>query len=150
MLSNRYCNESGIGITSLEWYPNMGRIDSEEESRCGLYFADMEGYIGWFQGAWPVREGGWGGVKGNSDDLLAEDSLLMEGIPLDAIFGTDDVMDDNQLLDGNDVTNGNRHVLHEERDEEDDIVQSRKRRRILEDSDGETGSTVGKGLKGKF
>lgn len=149
MLSNRYCNESGIGITSLEWYPNMGRIDSEEESRCGLYFADMEGYIGWFQGAWPVREGGWGGVKGDSDDLLAEDSLLMEGIPPDAIFGTDDVMDD-QLLDGNDVTNGNRHVLHEEHDEEDDIVQSRKRRRILEDSDGETGSIVGKGLKGKF
>ena len=60
----RYCNESGIGITSLEWYPDMGGVDSGQDSRCGLYFADKEGYVGWFQGAWPVRQGGGGGGEG--------------------------------------------------------------------------------------
>ena len=149
----RYCNESGIGITSLEWYPDTGDMDSGQDSRRGLYFADKEGYIGWFQGAWPVKQGGGEGVRGD-DDLLAEDSLLMEGIPPDAIFGTDDIMDNDQLLDGNDVGNvatlpgshGNRQELSEEPDDDDDITQLRKRRR-LEDSDGETGSVVGKGLR---
>lgn len=79
----------------------------------------------------------------------------MEGILPDAIFGTDDIMDNNQLLDGNDVvgnvatlpgSHGNRQELSEEPDDDDDITQLRKRRR-LEDSDGETGSVVGKGLR---
>ena len=62
----RYCNESSIGVTSLEWYPDTGDVDSGQDGRCGLYFADKEGYIGWFQGAWPVRQGGREGVR---DDL---------------------------------------------------------------------------------
>ena len=154
-LGLRYRNESGVGITSLEWYPDTNGTDSESESRRGLYFADKEGYIGWFQGAEPG--GGGEGVKGacgDSGDPLAEDSLLMEGIPPDAIFGIDDIMDDDHLLDGNDVGNqqtsgshGNRGVASEEGD--DGIGQSRKRRRLLQesDSDGEADSVVGKGLK---
>ena len=68
---------------------------------------------------------------------------LPQGIPPDAIFGTDDAMDDYNPPDSNYGTStgshGNRHALSEEPDD-DDIVQSRKRRRLLEDSDGETGS----------
>ena len=37
------------------------------------------------------------GVRGD-DDLLAEDSLLMEGIPRDAIFGTGDIMENDPLF----------------------------------------------------
>ena len=116
-------------------------------SRRGLYFADKEGYIGWFQGAWLV--GGGEDVRSDSGDMLAEDSLLMEGIPPDAIFGTDDIMDDDKLLD-DDVSkgtgsHGNGRLESEER-EDDDVIRLRKRRRLMEDSDGETGSAVGKGL----
>ena len=153
-VSERYRNESGIGITSLEWYPDTSGIESVQESGCGLYFADSEGYIGWFKGVWPV-EGGGGEVKGDRDDVLAEDSLLMEGIPPDAIFGTDDVMEDDRLLDSNVVisngassgSHGNRQALSEDWEEDDDIVQSRKRRRLLDDSDGETENAVGEELK---
>ena len=50
----------------------------------------------------------------------------------------------HSLLPG---SHGNRQQeLSEEPDDEDDITQLRKRRR-LEDSDGETGSIVGKGLR---
>ena len=114
----RYCNESGIGITSLEWYPDTG-VESghDKDGGRGLYFADIEGYIGWFEKALPVsggsegvrgggdgvrgggdgtsgggdgvrgggegvRGGGdvvsGGGGRGENEDFLAEDSLLME------------------------------------------------------------------------
>ena len=141
----RYCNESGIGITSLEWYPDTATELEQDSDKRGLYFADKEGYIGWFQGAWPETR-----KEVKENDPLADDSLLMEGIPPDAIFGTDDVIDDDdRLLDGNDDglaqsgSHGNSRQVSEECD--DEILKSRKRRRLLDDSDEE--NTVGKRLK---
>ena len=137
----RYRNESGIGISSLEWYPDT-EVESERDAKAGLYFADKEGYIGWFQGAGPVGGRGSGKEAEPTDDPLADDSLLMEGIPPDAIFGTDDIMDDKAVDGGHDnedetVLSGSHSNTAEE---DDDIIQSRKRRRLLEDSDGETDS----------
>ncbi|CAI8014341.1 WD repeat and HMG-box DNA-binding protein 1 [Geodia barretti] len=145
-VSGRYRNESGIGITSLEWYPDTE--ESERDGKAGLYFADNEGYIGWFQGAEPTV-GGRGSTKGveSTDDPLADDSLLMEGIPPDAIFGTDDIMDgDDEVLDGahDDEDETALSGSHSNLAEDDDIIHSRKRRRLLEDSDdeGETESNA--------
>ena len=144
----RYRNESGIGITSLEWYPDTE--ESERDGKAGLYFADNEGYIGWFQGAEPTA-GGRGSAKGaeSTDDPLADDSLLMEGIPPDAIFVTDDIMDgDDEVLDGAHDDEGETALSgsHSNPAEDDDIIHSRKRRRLLEDSDeGETESNAAGG-----
>ena len=143
----RYRNESGIGISSLEWYPDT-EVESERDDKAGLYFADKEGYIGWFQGAGPVGGRGSGKEAEPTDDPLADDSLLMEGIPPDAIFGTNDIMDDKAVDCGHDnedetALSGSHSNTAEE---DDDIIQSRKRRRLLEDSDGETDS-IANGMK---
>ena len=97
--------------------------------------------------------GGRGSTKGveSTDDPLADDSLLMEGIPPDAIFGTDDIMDgDDEVLDGahDDEDETALSGSHSNLAEDDDIIHSRKRRRLLEDSDdeGETESNAAGGL----
>ena len=78
-------------------------MESDPDNGRGLYFADSEGYIGWFQGAGPSKSDKRGGASGRhsdknnsnniDNDPLVDDSLLMEGIPADAIFGSDDEMD---------------------------------------------------------
>ena len=140
-VSSRYCNESGIGITSLEWYPDTG-VESESDS--SVYLPTRRATSAGSRGR------GWEDVRSDSGDMLAEDSLLMEGIPPDAIFGTDDIMDDDKLLD-DDVSkgtgsHGNGRLESEEREDDDVIRLPHNRRRLMEDSDGETGSAVGKGL----
>ena len=117
----------------MEWYPDTRNEESEPDTKRGLYFADNEGYIGWFHGAGP---GGRGlSLGAEPTDPLADDSLLMEGIPPDAIFGTDDVIDEVQ--DGRDLSEPPPSGSHGNTPENDDIIHSRKRRRLLDDSDGE-------------
>ena len=98
-----------------------------------------------------MGSGGRGLAKGAepTDDPLADDSLLMEGIPPDAIFGTDDIMDggdDKEALDGfHDDEKDGTPLSGSHSNQDDDIIQSRKRRRVLEDSDDETESVSAAG-----
>ena len=49
----------------MEWYPDSGMEPVQDgNSGRGLYFADVEGYIGWFENALPLRGEGGEGVRG--------------------------------------------------------------------------------------
>ena len=113
----RFKNENGIGITSLEWDPR-GRGNPQ------LAFADNEGYIGTFHDVYPSNQTTTVS-KAMTSDPLADDSLLMEGIPADDIFDNDFDNDDD-IIPSNAPSNSNQG----DDDDDDEILQSRKRRRL--------------------
>ena len=79
----RCTNESGMGITSLEWDPRGCGSELGEQ----LLFADLEGYVGAFDNVYPPETTSTNQITdetvGSSshvanDDPLVDDSLLME------------------------------------------------------------------------
>eukprot|EP00731_Ephydatia_muelleri_P022174 Em0014g765a len=132
-------NEDGMGITSLEWGQGM-----ESDSGSVLVFGDKEGHIGTFKGVELQSEKG---EESKHQRSLGEDSLLMEGIPADDIFG--DHLDDDEphsLFDREAAeVDGEEKRGGDDGEEEDDIGGPRRQRfgEAMMDDASDHGSLLG-------